>query len=1041
MMTLFRKHAVMRAVLFFALLLFIAVVTALNSPPVGAAGTRLVNPITGANTGNCTVTPCLTIAYAVSQAAAGDTIDLAAGTYTGAGNQQLKLTKSLILDGAGPGSTILQYNAATPNPPGGAVLGILQIETGNVTVKDLTVRDAPLESGVSLWGVRAYKDGGSIANLTFDNVHFINNRSFGLELHNNTQFSNVVVKNCTFDANGNGLRIAGGSSGSPGAKVDGLDVLSSTFQNQTGSGITQGAFDGHIRDLLVQNSTFNANAAGIGLAEVRESTIESSTFTGNGVGVSLKDNSALAGVESGSVTIQNNTFTNQKKGSIIVHYRNNPLDNPLAISGNTITQDVGQLVFDTGVTGLAQIELGLDAAQTHETVTIDDNSVTFNGTPGGTGTAAYGMRLRGGPDSLEVTMNTLNGGNVGDTGGVPPASGIFAATNDADFGVLESGADVDITKNSLTGFVNGVSLYDDVADVFGNLPSMAAVVVERNAIDGNSGFGVQSAATIEANATCNWWGAASGPSGAGLGAGDAVSAFVQFEPFLLTNNLDEPCEYVPDKIYIATLGNGVVDGLAFTDEDILVYDSGNDTWSLYFDGSDVGLGSNEIDAFHMRDDATILISLRTAQSVSGVGSVADADIVQFFPTSLGDTTAGTFAMFFDGSDVGLSGDSTEDTDAIGFTTDGRLVISTAGAYTVPGLASGSGRDLLVLNGATFGAATAGAWAWFLDGAAAGLVDANVAGSWIDPDTGDILLTGTGTYNLPPISGDGDDIYVCDPQNANPTTTCVYSLFWDGDAARLDQDVTSFDVNGVTPTVAKDHKLYVSSSGSGTVAGITFADEDILLYNDANKVTPWSMVFDGSAKGLPKAADIDALAVNDAGTEFFMSFDRPVNVPGLGSVDDSDVVKYAGGVFTKVFDGSDNGLAAGGEDVDALDFNELGELLVSTTGNFNALGINGKDEDVLRWNGANWLLRFDGSHNGQMAKADVTGVSFDKATGNYYLAGSGKFKLGGISGGVGKIFKCVPTSLGQNNTNCTYSFFWDVNASGFPKMDAFHLVLP
>ncbi|MCP4427873.1 MAG: LamG domain-containing protein, partial [Chloroflexi bacterium] len=47
-----------------------------------------------------------------------------------------------------------------------------------------------------------------------------------------------------------------------------------------------------------------------------------------------------------------------------------------------------------------------------------------------------------------------------------------------------------------------------------------------------------------------------------------------------------------DVIYVSSTTGGSVDGVAFVDEDILAYDTGTGTWSLYFDGSDVGLGAD-----------------------------------------------------------------------------------------------------------------------------------------------------------------------------------------------------------------------------------------------------------------------------------------------------------------------------------------------------------------------------------------------------------------------------------------------------------------
>ena len=135
--------------------------------------------------------------------------------------------------------------------------------------------------------------------------------------------------------------------------------------------------------------------------------------------------------------------------------------------------------------------------------------------------------------------------------------------------------------------------------------------------------------------------------------------------------------------------------LVFNDEDIVTYDLTTGTWSMYFDGSDVGLSasSQEIDALHVNDDGTILLSLGAADTLPDVGAVDDFDILRFIPTSLGDITAGTYEFYLNGEDVGLAG---EDIDALGFDPNGDLVISLRGSYDL-GTVKGGDEDMLILD--------------------------------------------------------------------------------------------------------------------------------------------------------------------------------------------------------------------------------------------------------------------------------------------------------------------------------------------------------
>ena len=91
------------------------------------------------------------------------------------------------------------------------------------------------------------------------------------------------------------------------------------------------------------------------------------------------------------------------------------------------------------------------------------------------------------------------------------------------------------------------------------------------------------------------------------------------------------------------------------------------------------------------DVDTILMSFRTSAPIGSLGTVADSDIVRFDASSLGATTAGSFSMYFDGLDVGLD-TSGEDIDAIELLSDGWLVISTRGSFSVFGV-KGADEDL------------------------------------------------------------------------------------------------------------------------------------------------------------------------------------------------------------------------------------------------------------------------------------------------------------------------------------------------------------
>jgi hypothetical protein len=240
-------------------------------------------------------------------------------------------------------------------------------------------------------------------------------------------------------------------------------------------------------------------------------------------------------------------------------------------------------------------------------------------------------------------------------------------------------------------------------------------------------------------------------------------------------------------VFVSTSSPANPPGLTFEDEDIAAYDLTTGAWSMYFDGSDVGLGGGGLDvtAFHIEADGSILLSINVTATLPGVGLVEPVDIVRFIPTSTGNNTAGTFELVFDGSDVELGDTLGEDIDALGRTPDGRIVLSTTANFSALGVTA-KDEDLLVFNDTELGPNTSGSWTLYFDGSDVALDSSpeDVNGAWVDDATGDIYLSFLGEFVVPGASGDGLDIVVCVPGSVGPSTSCTYSLFFDGSANGL-----------------------------------------------------------------------------------------------------------------------------------------------------------------------------------------------------------------------------------------------------------------
>lgn len=232
--------------------------------------------------------------------------------------------------------------------------------------------------------------------------------------------------------------------------------------------------------------------------------------------------------------------------------------------------------------------------------------------------------------------------------------------------------------------------------------------------------------------------------------------------------------------YIGSRTSGKAGDLAFRDEDILFQDLTTGEWSMFFDGSDVGLSRTDVDAFDRLPDGALLLSFDSEIKLNSLGRVDDSDIVKFVPSETGETTSGTWERYLDGSDVGLT-KADEDVDALMRLEDGRLLVSTTGPVSAKGT-NGADEDVLVFRPERLGSSTRGAWALYFDGSDVGLASSaseDVKGVDVDA-SGRVFLTTKGVFEVDGASGTSSDIFICTPGSLGHNTSCAYSTFWRGD---------------------------------------------------------------------------------------------------------------------------------------------------------------------------------------------------------------------------------------------------------------------
>ncbi len=197
----------------------------------------------------------------------------------------------------------------------------------------------------------------------------------------------------------------------------------------------------------------------------------------------------------------------------------------------------------------------------------------------------------------------------------------------------------------------------------------------------------------------------------------------------ITGQVDAFAAVDADSFLLSVAAPATIAGLgAVDDSDVFRLDATSlgartaGSLSMYIDGSDVGLTTDgeDVDAVELLADGRVLLSTRGAASVAGGITGADEDLLAFVPTTLGGITAGSFAMWFDGSDVGLTA-STEDVDAVSVGADGTINLSTAGVFAVAG-SSGDGDDVSRCSPSSLGSTTTCTFAPTLvfDGSAKGL---------------------------------------------------------------------------------------------------------------------------------------------------------------------------------------------------------------------------------------------------------------------------------------------------------------------------------
>ena len=240
----------------------------------------------------------------------------------------------------------------------------------------------------------------------------------------------------------------------------------------------------------------------------------------------------------------------------------------------------------------------------------------------------------------------------------------------------------------------------------------------------------------------------------------------------------------------------------------------------------------------------------------------DSDILLLRTDATASPTGYAYALLFDGSDVGLTADE-EDVDALAVLDDGRIILSTTGRASVPGVTA-EDEDLLLFTPSPggLGTDTAGTWSLYFDGGDVGLgsTGEDVDAVSVLPD-GRLLISTTGPVTAGGVAGGGEDLLAFRPapDGLGPKTDGTWTLFFDGSRSGLAGTPENIDAADLRDT----SRLHLSTSGTFKAGAAAGRDEDVFTYDLAGRAFAPVLRLDGSAAGLATSQDVDAIQVAPA----------------------------------------------------------------------------------------------------------------------------------------------------------------------------------
>jgi hypothetical protein len=299
------------------LLLMFSLFLALASSAL-ASTTWYVNGVSGSDSNNClsATAACKTIGHAISLAVSGDSVRVAAATYT----ENLSIGFSLNVIGSGASTTIID---------GGGVHTVATISSGtaHVTLSKFTIRHglAANGAGVDNAGTLIINNSVISGNVAQSSTTF--SRGGGVYNHGTLTVNNSTVRGNSASTDGGGIFNTGGMSinrstitknstmGDGGAiwNLGMVKINASTISGNTGGAIlfSTGGGIANSSTMTIVNSTISGNSVvrhGIGGIVNLQGTLTISNST-------ISENAGGIYVNLGTATLQNSIVANSSGGN------------------------------------------------------------------------------------------------------------------------------------------------------------------------------------------------------------------------------------------------------------------------------------------------------------------------------------------------------------------------------------------------------------------------------------------------------------------------------------------------------------------------------------------------------------------------------------------------------------------------------------------------------------------------------------------------------------------------------------------------------